>query len=347
MHIFDYSFLENDISGNILSTSNIISDLKAREELRKTNNIKIFEELRKIAIIESVESSNAIEGIVTTHERVEELVSNDAKPQTHDEHEILGYKKALSEIYTNGEDFDLREKDILYFHRLMTESTSRFAGEYKKVDNVIQEMREDGTRHVRFEPVLASDTKQAMEQLVLTYMDARSNTSISPLLLIPCVIVDFLCIHPFWDGNGRISRLLTVLLLEKSGYDIGRYISIEKRIDEYKTGYYDALKASSEGWHENKSDYSHFIIYMLQIMYRCYKDLDIRFYENQSANIPKSKRVEGLLMQSIVPVSKEEICERLPEVSVTTVERVLGKLVKEGRIEKIGSYRNARYKCVD
>ena len=183
-----------------------------------------------------------------------------------------------------------------------------------------------------------------MEQWILAYHEARQESGISRLFLVACAIVDFLCIHPFTDGNGRVSRILTIMLLQQNGFDIGRYISVEGKINEYKGGYYDALNQASEGWHENKNDYTPFMIFLAQVLYACYKDLDMKFIQNSTAHIPKSRQVEALLLETFVPVSKEEIVHRLPDISVTTVERVLGKMVKEGTIVKIGTYRNARYK---
>ena len=180
--------------------------------------------------------------------------------------------------------------------------------------------------------------------MVLAYHEAKQDTGINGLLLTACVIVDFLCIHPFRDGNGRVSRLLTSLLLLQEGFDIGRYVSVDKKIHEYRYGYYQALRACSDGWHENRNTYIPFITFLLQILYSCYKDMDDKFIRNTVHRLNKANQVENTLMQCFVPVSKEEIAARLPEISVSTVERVLGKLVREGKIEKIGTYRDARYR---
>ena len=202
----------------------------------------------------------------------------------------------------------------------------------------------DGRRRVRFRSVEAADTSDAIEQLILAYMDARQDGDIPILLVIPCLVLDFLCIHPFADGNGRVSRLLTILLLYKHGYDIGRYISLEAKINEYKYGYYQALKESSTGWHENSSTYIPFITYFLQILYACYKEMDEKFIDGSIRRLPKHQQVENVLLNSFVPVSKSEILQRLPDISATTVERVMADLLKAGQIVKIGTFRNARYK---
>lgn len=343
MRKFDYSFLKKEIPGNIVGTVGIISDLNARNQIRKLQYEKTFDKLRKKAIIESVKGSNEIEGIVTTEERIKDLVEG-AVPVTHDEKEISGYKDALSLIHTQHEDIDVTRDVILMFHRMMEESVNPAeAGHFKTRDNLIMEYDEEGHRRVRFTPVKASETDKAIEQLLLAYYDARQDMEIPVLFLIPCFIVDFLCIHPFLDGNGRVSRLLTVLMLYIAGYDIGRYISVENQIKKHKESYYAALEQSSAGWHENKNDYTFFIVNFLQILYRCFKDLDESFMDISLKKAKKSERVEAVLMGAVAPISKADIEEKLPDVSVKTIELVLGKMLKEEKIEKIGTYRDARY----
>lgn len=344
MHIYDYSFLKEQTPGSLMNISNILFDLRARDSIRRESNGKVYDAMRRAAMIDSVRASNAIEGIITTRQRVEELAFGEQTPLTHDEQEILGYRNDLNEIYTEYQHLDITERNIHHFHEQMLRMTSQGAGHYKIEDNWIQERDASRRRTVRFVPVSAADTEEAMQQMLLAYYDARQDSSISRLLLNFCVILDFLCIHPYEDGNGRMSRLLTILMLQRDGFDVGQYISIEARINEYKVAYYDALKASSIGWHENQSDYVPFMTYMLQILYQCYKELDMRFAETAGKRVSKSKRVEHLLLHTYVPLSKEEICERVPDVSVSTVERVLGKMTASGQIVRIGTYRNARYK---
>ena len=344
MHDFDYRFLAKDVAAEIAGISNIIFDLRARNSLRRKGNERMFEQLRQAAIVDSVRGSSAIEGIVTTRDRARDLVQGATQPMTHGEHEILGYRDALQEIYAPGFSADLSEDLVRHFHRLLMGSTSLEAGEYKREDNWIQERDDQGRISVRFVPVSAGETPDAMTQWIMAYREARQDSTIGDLALIACATVDFLCIHPFADGNGRVSRLLTTSLLLRSGFDVGRYVSIEEMINQHKTGYYDALAASSDGWHDNKNDYIPFIIYLLQILYACYGELDRRFVDGGLERVPKSRQVEELLMAAFVPISKEEICERLPDVSATTVTRVLGRLMREGKVEKIGTYRNARYR---
>ena len=182
-----------------------------------------------------------------------------------------------------------------------------------------------------------------MEQLVLAYIDARDNPNINQLLLIPCVILDFLCIHPFSDGNGRMSRLLTLLLLYKAGFDAGKYISFEEQINKTKGYYYEALRKSSILWHENQNDYFYFVENFLMTLFSCYKELDKRFATVNSKKINKTSRIEANILNSVLPIYKKEISNILPDVSVTTIESVLSKMIKENKIIKIGEGRNTRY----
>ena len=343
MHKYDYSFLKKEIPGNIVGLTDIITDLKSKEEFRKMQYADTFNSLQKKAVIDSVKGSNAIEGIVTTDSRIKDIVSG-SEPITHAEIEISGYKEALNLIHSNHSDMDITEEIICSLHKLIEEQSNRSeAGKYKKTNNFIMEYGTDGNRRVRFKPVAAKDVEKDMEQLILAYYDARQDSEISPLLLIPCFVLDFLCIHPFADGNGRVSRLLTVLLLYISGYDIVRYISFEGQVNKYKANYYEALSESSNLWHENKNDYVPVIIYFLQILYKCFKELDESFMDISLKKAKKSERVEYILYSAIVPISKQDIIEKLPDVSVKTVELVLSKMIKENKIKKIGTYKDARY----
>lgn len=344
MHIFDYSFLQNEISADISGLSNIIYDLKGKNTLRKQTNSKVFESLRASAIIDSISGSNAIEGIVTTKKRMEKITSPEFIPATRSETELLGYRNVLSEIYDGKIQGSISPNFVMYLHKTLLMMVTPDAGRFKTENNWIQERDEKGQISVRFTPVSFQETPEAIEQWALAYESARQDYGISKLYLICCSVVDFLCIHPFIDGNGRVSRLLTSYMLEREGFDIGRYISIDKKINEYKYNYYEALKEASIGWHENKQDYTPFLVFMMQILYSCYKDLDNRFYEASSKNIPKKEQVESILMNVIVPISKTDILNKVPEVSVSTVERVLAKLVKENKIIKIGTFKDARYK---
>lgn len=345
MKRFDYSFLDNGLlPANLINITGTIYSLKTGTKIRKDEYERIFTELEKIAVVQSVKSSNAIEGIVTSDERIEEIVNQNSKPLNHNENEIAGYRDALNEIHLHYEDIELSENTILRLQEIMMSYTgSEDAGKYKINENYIVEEDKSGNRRMRFKPLSAKETPEAMEQLILAYHDASNNSNINQLLLIPCFILDFLCIHPFRDGNGRMSRLLTLLLLYKNGFDVGKYVSFEEQINNSKGNYYEALRLSSINWLENKHSYVPFIENFLSILYMCYKELDKRFSVVNSNKVTKKARIEATVLNNLTPISKAEICKILPDVSATTVEAVLGTMVKEGLIQIIRSGRNTKY----
>lgn len=345
MHIFNYSFLDEGLlPAEIVNLTSTVSALNAISGTRKDNNRNIYTELEKIARIQSVKGSNAIEGIITTDIRIKEIVEGNSAPLNHSEREIAGYRDALDEIHNNHEQMSFSEDAILHLHEVMTNIAGyELSGKYKVEDNLILEINNDGGRKIRFTPVKANETKKAMEQLVLAYIEARDNPKISKLLLIPCVVLDFLCIHPFADGNGRVSRLLSLLLLYKSGYDIGKYVSFEQQINESKDFYYASLEESSKGWHTNENSYFEFMKNFLSTLYKCYKELDKRFSAVNGKRLSKKERIEQTVLNSILPISKSEICDILKDVSPTTVEAILGKMVKTGLVLKLGNARATKY----
>ena len=346
MHKFDYSFLENgllpanliDIVGNIYTLSVLSRD-------RQQRFADIYTELTAVAQIQSVKYSNEIEGIVTTDKRIREIVNGHSEPFNHNEQEIAGYRDALSEVHRNYDYITFNELNIKRLHSVMLNIAGyEYAGQYKAEDNdIIEKDPLTGLRRVRFHPTSAVDTPSEMEQLVLAYMEANDNPHINQLLLIPCVVLDFLCIHPFRDGNGRLSRLISLLLLYKSGFDVGKYISFEEQINRRKGNYYDALLKSSTGWHETQSDYAPFITEFLLTLYLCYKELDQRFAVIGTKRVTKQARIEAVVLNSLTPISKNDITKILPDVSPTTVENVLGQMVQNGNVQKIGKGRNTKY----
>lgn len=345
MHIFDYSFLDEGLlPAEIVNLTATIAAFNAISGTRKENNKNVYTELEKIARVQSVKGSNAIEGIITTDARIKEIVDGNSAPLNHSEREIAGYRDALDEIHRSHADMSVSENMILHIHELMTSIAGyELSGKYKEEDNLILEIGENGRRRVRFTPVSAAETKDAMEQMLFAYMEARDNPRINKLLLIPCVVLDFLCIHPFGDGNGRVSRLLSLLLLYKSGYDVGKYVSFEEQINESKEYYYSALEESSVGWHSNENSYFEFMKNFLSTLYKCYKELDKRFSTVNGKRLSKTERIEQTVLNSVLPVSKSEICDILQDVSPTTVESVLGKMVKTGSVIKLGQARATKY----
>ncbi len=344
MHIFDYTFLKDDLlPAQLVSLASNISMLKVMSAVRKQENESAFAKLEETAKIESIKASNAIEGIVTTDQRIRALVGGSA-PLNHTEAEIAGYRDVLNEVHTNFSVHDFRESDIRAFHaQMMRLADPASDGSYKTDDNVIAERMSDGRRIVRFSPTSAVDTPEEMQQLVLAYAQARDDAAINKLLLIPCVILDFLCVHPFADGNGRLSRLLTLLLLYRNGFDAGKYISFEGVVNTRKTEYYAALKESSEGWSENRPRYFPFMVDFLTTLYVCYSELDKRFASVNAAKTTKKSRIESTVLNAFTPLSKADICGILPDVSPTTVEAVLGEMVRGGRVRRLGAGRASKY----
>lgn len=344
MRRFDYSFLDNGLlPANLINLTSIIYSLKTGAEIRKDEYQKIFTELEKVAKVQSIKSSNAIEGIITSDERIKQIVNQSSEPLNHNEQEIAGYRDALNQIHLHYNDMSFNENTILKLHEtMMMYSGYEYAGRYKNDDNLIIE-EDSNDRKVRFKPISAKDTPEAMQQLVLAYIDASCNSNINQLLLIPCVILDFLCIHPFKDGNGRMSRLLSLFLLYKNGFDAGKYVSFEEQINNSKGFYYESLKQSSTGWDTNENTYIPFIQNFLATLYMCYKELDKRFNVVSSNKITKKARIEAIVMNNLTAISKAEICDLLPDVSPTTVEAVLGAMVKNGLVQIIGKGRNTKY----
>ncbi len=345
MRKFDYSFLNNGLlPASLVNLTSNIAALKTMAGVRRNEYAQIFTELEAVAKVQSVKSSNAIEGIVTSDDRIAAIVNQNSAPLNHNEAEIAGYRDALNEIHLDHSDIDFRRSDILRLHEmLMRYAGYESGGQYKTDDNVILEIDADGNRRVRFRPTPARETPKAMEQLELAYLDARGDANINQLLLIPCVILDFLCIHPFRDGNGRMSRLLSLLLLYKNGFDAGKYVSFEEQINNSKAYYYEALRQSSIGWETGENSYFPFIENFLSTLYLCYKELDRRFAVVHGKRITKKARIEATVLNSLTPLSKADICKILPDVSPTTVEAVLGAMIRTGSIRQIGAGRATRY----
>jgi Fic family protein len=344
MRKFDYSFLKNALlPTSLLGITNSIAELKALDKIRKRDFENIFTKLESIAKVQSVKGSNAIENIVTTDKRIEEIVNQSSAPLNHNEQEIAGYRDALNAIHSNYQYISLDEQSILNLHSTLLSFTETGGGTYKTSDNVILEIDSNGNRKVRFIPTKSAETQLSMQQLVYAFIDANSDAGINKLLLIPCFIFDFLCIHPFSDGNGRMSRLLSLLLLYKAGFDAGKYISFEEQINKNKKSYYEALRKSSENWENNTNDYLPFIENFIFTLLICYKELDKRFAVINSKKVSKRERIEQTVLNSLLPLSKREINYILPDVSITTIEGIVSQMLKQGKIKKIGTFKDAKY----
>lgn len=345
MRKFDYSFLEKEaIPSNIVSMLFAIGMNKSSSETFKERYPNVFTNLVKIAKVQSVKASNAIEGILTTDQRIKDLVNQSTEPRNHNEEEIAGYRDVLNRIHQYYETIDINNRQLLLLHReLLEHKQTPNRGQFKTVDNAIIQIAPDGTRSIRFKPLSANETNDAMEQLYLAFIDARNQLNINPLLLIPCYILDFLCIHPFDDGNGRMSRLLSLLLLYKTGYDVGKYVSLENIINKNKGLYYQKLYESSSGWEDNRNSYWPFIENFLMTLLSAYSELSRRYEIIKDKKISKAERVRETIKNTLGTISKEEIHEIWPDISFNTIELELSKLLQEGLIEKVGNTNGAAY----
>lgn len=345
MRIFDYSFLKGlTVSMDLLNTVSMIESLKERDSNRIVQFPTTYSDMESAAKIQSVFGSNAIEGIFTSDNRLRQICLMKAEPKGEDESEIAGYRDALDLVHREYRSLDIDLPTIRLLHRITLSYTKEGGGEWKTVDNIIGSRNADGSINVVFRPVSAEDTPEAMEQLILAYKLAIQDSEINRLLLIPCFIQDFLSIHPFLDGNGRTSRLLSLLLLYKTGYDVGKYVSFENMTYRNRPEYYRSLNASSKDWLEGRNDYMPFIRNFLGILLLCYKELDRRFATAVGAKTNKTSRIEYAVMNSLLPISKRELCENLPDISEAMVANVLRRLLEEGKIEKVGSGPTTRYR---
>lgn len=321
-----------------------IHEQKGQQNLFAEAQKEALDELLEIAKIQSTEASNRIEGIITTDDRLQKLVRNKTMPRNRSEREIAGYRDVLTTIHENYDYIPIRPGMILQLHRdLYKFSGLTIGGSYKNSDNVITEELPDGTKRVRFQPVPAWETAEAVDTLCTAINDALNDAELDPLLLIPMFILDFLCIHPFNDGNGRMSRLLTLLLLYRSGYMVGKYISIEKLIVDSKESYYDALQSSSGNWHEGRNDYLPFVRYMLEVIVAACREFSARAELLIAKGLSKPGRVRELIRGTTGRITKAEIMDRLPDVSQVTVQRALKELLSSGEILKIGGGRYTSY----
>ena len=320
-----------------------IYEYKGKQELYVANFSDVLDKMVEVAKIQSTKSSNAIEGISTNDTRLEKLMNKKSKPKNRNEEEIYGYREVLDIIHENYESIEFTKNNILTLHnKLYSYSGERHKGKFKTMDNSIVEINSLGEKKVRFQPVSAFETEKYIDAMIEAYNKALS-LKIPPLLLIPTVIHDFLAIHPFADGNGRMSRLLTLLLFYKSGFFVGKYISLEMIIEETKDIYYEELQASSENWHDGTNNDLPFIKYMLSVIYKAYSECDERFKLISEKSLSSSDRVMKIFANSLEPLSKSDIVVLCPDISQRTIERALKELKDSGIIKQVGKGRSTKY----
>ena len=336
MRKFDYcSLIDKKWDSEILEYVANIHEYKGKQEFYLKCTPEKLEKLVEIAKVQSTESSNAIEGIRTTNTRLKQLVNDKTTPKNRDEEEIAGYRDVLNVIHENYEYINISSNYILQFHKILFSQSSRaIGGKFKNVQNYISGINKNGESYTIFTPLAPYETADAIDNICEQFNKALA-IGVEPLILIPIFIHDFLCIHPFLDGNGRMSRLLTTLLLYKCGYKVGKYISLEAKISKNKNLYYDALSMSQNGWHEGMENDIPFIKYLLGIVLSAYRDFEDRF-ELIEAKLTAQEMVQQAVDGVIGKFTKADIVELCPTLSVKTIEVAIKKLLDNGDIIKNG-----------
>lgn len=344
MRLFDYKQLENlKWDAEVVSLLTQIHEHKGRQELYLRRQPQTLDRLVELAKIQSIEDSNKIEGIVTTTSRLKELMADKTTPRNRDEEEILGYRDVLETIHDSFDYIPVTPGLILQLHRdLYKYSGKQIGGRFKNTQNAIIERRADGSSVEKFKPLPPYETEPAIVAICQGLTQALDDGQVDSLLLISIFIHDFLCIHPFNDGNGRMSRLLTTLLLYRQGYLVGKYISLERKIEKTKLAYYAALDAAGQGWHDNSHEVSYFVKYLLGIILSAYRDFEERL-DIVADKQPTLERVRRAVDSKLGKFTKKDLLELVPDISRATVENALRSLVQEGYVQQHGQGRATFY----
>jgi Fic family protein len=325
------------------ATLRAIGEFRGRQELFYQQSPELLAGLLEVAKIESSESSNRLEGVNVPPDRIRRLVVNQAQPRNRSEQEVAGYRDTLATIHESGREMPFTPNVMLQMHGMLYRYMPNPGGRWKSTDNDVVERGPDGTSRVRFKPVSAHLTPMAVEQLAVNYRLAAQMPQLDSLIVVPLAILDFLCIHPFADGNGRMARLLTLKLLYHSNYEVGRYISIERVYEQTKEGYYETLEASSQGWHEGSHDPHPWLNYFWGVMLRAYREFEERVGEVSKRTGSKSEQVRAIVLTKQAPFSISEIESDCPAVSRQTVRIVLREMSREGLIASTGKGRSAKW----
>lgn len=344
MREFNYSkYKDYKWDSEILGLVSGIHEYRGRQELHLTQKPAVLDKLVEVAKVQSTESSNAIEGIFTSNTRLNQLMQSKTTPKNRDEEEIAGYRFVLDMIHESYEYIPISSNYILQLHQNLYRFTNRsIGGHFKNSDNHIVARDENGIEHVIFEPLSPLETPIAIDRICEEFNRVSATEEVDTLLLTPIFIHDFLCVHPFNDGNGRMSRLLTTLLLYRAGYVVGRYVSLEKKIADLKDLYYDSLNMSQNGWHEGEDDPTPFIKYILKTIIAAYKDFEERI-EIIDIKEPAIEQVRAAVYKKIGKFTKSEIMEMCPKLGRASVENSLTALVNEEVLERRGRGRGTYY----
>ena len=345
MKKFDYKTLNHlKLTNSIVNKLNKIYEIRGQTVSYQAEATEVLERLTEVAKIQSTDASNRIEGIYTTDSRLKKIVESKVEPHNRSEAEISGYRDVLKLIHENYTYMPVSKNTILAMHKQLFEYTGdSWGGQFKDTNNQIITKYADGSEEIRFTPSAALITPELVEQLCTAYDQAVERSDFSPLILAGAFIFDFVSIHPFKDGNGRMSRLLMLLTLYKTGFDVGKYISLEKIIEETKPSYYETLKQSSAGWNDNQNDYEPFLDYFLGVIVKAYRLFEERLGIVGHQSLSASKLVIKILRQELRPLSMSELSEKIPQFSKITIQRTVRKLRDEQRIEMIGKGKNTKY----
>ncbi|PLY58662.1 Fic family protein [Herbaspirillum sp. BH-1] len=330
-----------------LATLRALGEYSGKQQLFVAQSPEVLSDLRQVAVVESTESSNRLEGVVVAAHRLKSLVLKNATPQSRSEQEVAGYRDSLGLIHESGEQMPFSEGTILQLHSMLYRYMPQPGGHWKATNNDIVERHPDGSSRIRFRPVAAHLTPMAMTDLITRYRSALDQHLADPLVLVPLAILDFLCIHPFPDGNGRMARLLTLQLLYHFGYAVGRFISLERIFEESKESYYETLEASSQGWHEAAHNIAPWLDYFWAVLLRAYKEFEERVGNIERGRGAKGDRVRAEILKRQLPFSISEIEEACPGVSRDMVRVVLRAMKAEGLIAPNGKGRAAKWIKLD
>lgn len=345
MRSLELQYIKNLVfDGTAVSALKTIGEYKGKQTLFFTQTPEILNTLKQVSIVESIESSNRLEGITAPHKRIEGIVLRSTQPRNRPEQEIAGYRDALNLIHESAEHMPFSENIILQLHSLIYRYMALDGGFWKKTDNKIVDKNPDGSiKRVRFEPTSAIATPGQMIKLVEYYNVAWEREKKEPLVIIPLVVLDFLCIHPFSDGNGRLARLLTLLLLYHSGYEVGRFISLERIFEESRETYYESLEKSSAGWHEGRHDVMPWMSYFWGVLLRAYKEFEERVGNIRTSKGSKTEQIRKAVERKIGPFSISDIERECAGISRDMVRHVLRQLRDEGSIFSSGKGRSAKW----
>jgi Fic family protein len=345
MKSFAPAFLDRIvIPQRLITTIRQIGEHKGQQELYKQQAPEMLENLRQVAMIQSTESSNRLEGIVADEKRIRALVAEKTAPANRSEAEIAGYRDVLNTLHASYDHIPFTDKVVLQLHRDLMKYSGKEGGRWKSAANEITETLPDGSKHVRFVPVSPHQTAEYMRVLHERYNELAREQVWDPLLLIPLYVLDFLCIHPFLDGNGRMARLLTVLLLYHNGYEVGRYISLERVVEQSKESYYDTLYVSSQGWHEAAHDILPWTEYLLGTILAAYREFEGRFGRISSGAGSKTDMVLNAIEGMVADFSVADLARACPMVSLDMIRHLLAKLRKEGKVEPVSMGRFAKWR---